>query len=259
MLTKNDDAAAPANADIWPVAAELAKLAKLAGIPDFAKLAGIADSKVDLFSNELLGTIKHWLWYALCRIQTPWIADVHDAVYDPANNLYRRLKAFVKAFDDAQDRWRNGARLPQHPSLEDDLLWTAVRLRLRENTVSIPLLADLDALAKTIKNMRTEIIGEKKQGRPRGVKGYPGLNMLVFDLERSARVAGGGFHLNKRDRKGSLLDALDLLRAVFLSDPKTEPWGMLLPPPNQHPVSTYHRVMKFAREETILADDHDLD
>jgi hypothetical protein len=233
---------------------------------ELAKLSGIPDSKVDKFTEEFDTEIfERWHLQARCVIQTPGIADVFDAVSDAANHLRRVLQPF-ETFN-----WRDSMEYvsnfpPLKPWKKEAVLFHTVPHLIEglrsSNARSIPdLLADLAPLSKIAKKTKEieiafltktfltkdEMDAEKRAGRPTGIKNYPGLEVLVLELERSACFLGGGFHLNKRDRKGSLLDALDFLRAVFMSGPQMRPWGMLLPPSDRHPVSTYQRILNAAR------------
>ncbi len=84
-------------------------------------------------------------------------------------------------------------------------------------------------------------------GRRKGNKHYPGLEVLVWAMESAARHNRGKFTLNKRDRKGTLIEALNWLRAHCKAKPE---WGFLadaLPTPDKHPLSIYERVLQDVR------------
>jgi hypothetical protein len=86
-------------------------------------------------------------------------------------------------------------------------------------------------------------------GRLRGTKAYPGLAELVFAIETEARLQGGKFTLNKRDHKGTILDALDWLRSYCLAQSELKWIAQRLPQPNRHPLSVYEAALHEARIE----------
>jgi hypothetical protein len=112
------------------------------------------------------------------------------------------------------------------------------------------------------------------QGRRPGLKHYPGLGELVFNLELSALGAGGGFSAHrKHGHKGNLILALDWLRDHLLARgpelkrladllPKLPDFELLadilreferlaadsLPPKGKHPVAFYERALETARK-----------
>jgi hypothetical protein len=219
------------------------------------KLAGVQNSKAKQFSDDLLEIIVAWQAHACRVIQAPSIVDLYNKVFYAANSLHRLLQE-VKG---ARNAFRNGARVPiEHRALleplrKEHVLLLASRqlidgLRAAPRKISISdLLASLSVLAKVAKDEKKMMTSAQGRGRPRGIKNYPGLNRLIFELEYRARAADGGFHVNNRDRKGSMLDALDLLRTYFMNEPELNWLGPLLPPPDRHPVSTYQRIIKSAR------------
>jgi hypothetical protein len=86
-----------------------------------------------------------------------------------------------------------------------------------------------------------------KQGRPRGAKNYPGVETLVFILELGARKCNGRFTLDKRHGKGTLIQALDWLRAYCLDTPEWRWNADFLPPPGRHPLAVYETAIRKAR------------
>jgi hypothetical protein len=92
---------------------------------------------------------------------------------------------------------------------------------------------------------------QKKRGRSRGNKQYPGLDYLVYDLEADTLYAGGkGFGLpKKRPQKGAIIRVLDTLRAYLKEYPELASLAALLPSPGRHPVAVYHSAIRRAREE----------
>jgi hypothetical protein len=109
----------------------------------------------------------------------------------------------------------------------------------------------LSALTKALNH-----IAPLRAGRLRGTKAYPGLAELVFALEREALLQGGRFTLNKRDRKGSLIQAIDWLRAYCLSDQERKWLADCLPRANRHPVAMYESAIHRARVEARARRSH---
>ena len=67
------------------------------------------------------------------------------------------------------------------------------------------------------------------------------MNSFIKFIESGALAAGGGWTLNKNDESGTLIDALELLRA-FLPD-------NFLPAEGKHPYSSYQKILTGARSE----------
>jgi hypothetical protein len=82
-----------------------------------------------------------------------------------------------------------------------------------------------------------------QRGRPHGPRNFRNLPLLVIGFDRKARLFGGHFTLDKKLRKGSLLTALDDVRARLVANPRYQWLAAFLPPPDRHPVSTYERVL----------------
>jgi hypothetical protein len=250
MLTKNSEAVSAA------VPQQLRRR--------LAKLAKIPDSK----ANQFLGAVDE-------KIMVPWLRDIFLDPHMPAvtgacreiSDAAIKLLRLLQALEDERGRELPGDLLAPWKR-EHVLHFAAIGLKMqlrRTGTISTSdMLSSLPVLASAAKSAWRMNRSETRVGRPQRIKGYPGLNVLVFTLERSACLAGGGFTVNKRDRKGSLLDALDLLRANFLDRPdgtllpdaqllpgvsgiSTHRLGLLLPPLDRHPVSTYQRIMGGAR------------
>jgi hypothetical protein len=79
-------------------------------------------------------------------------------------------------------------------------------------------------------------------GRPTGAaKAGVALNNFIARLEFAARAAGGSWTLNKNDQSGTLIAALEVLRAHL-------PEG-LIPARNKHPYSSYQRILTRARSD----------
>jgi hypothetical protein len=82
----------------------------------------------------------------------------------------------------------------------------------------------------------------EERGRPSGVGGTgQALGKFISLLEYGASASGGRWTLNKNDERGTLIDALELLRA-FLPD-------NFLPPKGKHPYSSYQAILTRARSD----------
>jgi hypothetical protein len=82
-----------------------------------------------------------------------------------------------------------------------------------------------------------------QRGRPHGPTTFRNLDFLVIGIDSEARLFGGRFTLDKKLRKGSLLTALDDVRARLVANPRYRWLAEFLPLPDRHPVSTYERVL----------------
>jgi hypothetical protein len=163
-----------------------------------------------------------------------------------ATKLMRQLERARHRLEEAQDKTAAAKRGDRHEWWKQ-LLFTAhaadfgiirhARPELLAGTVNA--LSALTAALSEIKPLR--------RGRQRGASPFPGLAELVFSLESQARVVGGRFTLNKLHRKGTLIQALDWLRAYCLADLNSEWLANLLPRPHQHPVAVYEAAILRAR------------
>jgi hypothetical protein len=106
--------------------------------------------------------------------------------------------------------------------------------------------AALFIVAGEAETQELKLAQELGSKRGRGRRKGP-LPFLVNELELGARCANGGFTLDKKLRKGTLIQALDFLRARFLAEPKWSWVADFLPLPGHHPVSTYEYSIAEAR------------
>jgi hypothetical protein len=111
-----------------------------------------------------------------------------------------------------------------------------------------PRLRDLSALIDAIgkaKNSWPYVRFAREKGAPSGA-GESGmaLTRFVAHLVFSALAAGGRWTLNKNEQSGTLLEAIEKLRKFL--PPK------FLPPTDQHPYSTYQKILTDARSEWKL-------
>jgi hypothetical protein len=115
-------------------------------------------------------------------------------------------------------------------------------------TVLREALEDLADVAQQHRTTISQDIGAgPKQGRPRGAKHFPQLRPLVFGLEFGARLAAGGFTLDRNLAKGTLLNALDLMKQLIMAEAEWIWIAEFMPSPSQHPVATYQRIIAEAR------------
>jgi hypothetical protein len=111
-----------------------------------------------------------------------------------------------------------------------------------------PYLRDLstliDAMAEA-KGCYPYVLVAKEKGTPSGA-GESGmaLTRFVAHLGFAALAAGGGWTLNKNEQSGTLVLAIEKLRDFLPSK--------FLPPSDQHPYSTYQRILTDARSEWNL-------
>jgi hypothetical protein len=85
----------------------------------------------------------------------------------------------------------------------------------------------------------------RPRGRPKGGK-YPNLHALVFGLACQAHRCGGKFTVDSKNCKGTMVQAIDVVRNALLND-QLERLASLLPLPGQHPVAAYERTIANAR------------
>ncbi len=212
--------------------------------------------------------LNNWLEFTSGKINQSAAGDVLSKLIDAANVLHRLLQSLEDECrrrvstkgQPTRQKVRRRIKVTRvqemlHPSRKEDVLFS-IRLALQalpiahglDCKVDLPGLLDrLFVLIKVAKDLRKATTGVAGSGARVGSRGYPGLSWLVFFLERSAHAAGGRFTLNKRDRKGSLLDALDLLRVHLLACTDLKSLANLIPLPSQHPIATYQRAINRAR------------
>jgi hypothetical protein len=225
-------------------------------IIELAKMAKVPNSKASKF--KISEVLDGWFVFVSGNINRSATIDVLNKMINAANVLHRLLQSFEDEYRRQESmgwpqRRQTRRKLVQemlHPSKKEDLLFS-IRVAMNvlplvhglDCKVDIPgLLERLFVLIKVARDVRKAETGVEK-GAPKGSRRYPGLYWLVCLLERGAYAAGGKFTVNKRDKKGSLLDALDLLRAQLLACPELRPLADLIPLPNQHPVATYRRAL----------------
>jgi hypothetical protein len=112
-------------------------------------------------------------------------------------------------------------------------------------------LAHIMKMVSALIEASERICGEKTTGKPRGDRRYPGLDILVSDLEKLALFYGGrGFGLpSTSPPKGNIIRLLDRIRIYLKNDPELAWLAQFLPPPGKHPIAVYQRAIRDAREQ----------
>jgi hypothetical protein len=105
-----------------------------------------------------------------------------------------------------------------------------------------------------LKEMLGHLAPRRKRGNTPGKKDYPGLADLVYELEYTARCRGGGFTFHRSyPEKGTLIEALNLLRSRIAGNPEVKDFARYLPAPGKHPASMYESATRKARKDAKLA------
>jgi hypothetical protein len=166
--------------------------------------------------------------------------------------VYRRqLVERIKNVEQSADRLLQQLQAIENPA-DRTTLWAARAIRAELNTKSsetgewvAPYLRELSTLIEAIKKAKTSppYVGfAQERGKPSGT-GASGmaLTRFVAHLAFAALAARGHWTLNKNDQSGTLIEAMEKLRDFL--PPK------FLPPKDQHPYSTYQRILTDARSE----------
>ena len=203
-----------------------------------------SDEAVEAFKDAL----NEWFKQILGKLGYD-VVDALSSVQESAISLQRALTRFKPSALAKPD-------LHEHNVLRTGEMFLNRYLRNGE-----PPFTDIDSLcgvlSKLIEGIRGETRPKRQQGKPFGIKKYPGLNTLVFKLGICAEthlVAPFTVHINKmedlRIAAGSLIEALDSLRD-FLLDSQMAELASELPTRDEHPtyVSSYQRALSAAREE----------
>jgi hypothetical protein len=90
-------------------------------------------------------------------------------------------------------------------------------------------------------------LAPRKPGKPRRE-----LSTFVLVLQLGVKKCNGRLTVDKRSHKGTLIQALDWLRAYCQTKPECAWVAKLIPPPGRHPVSTYERLLR-----TVAAQVHE--
>lgn len=225
---------APHGAEARRIEDALGEMGALA-CPEFARLAKVPDhpdyGPEDFFSDAL------FTW--LIRV----VADDTDTrnllceVRHRAETLQQQLELLRQHLRRTEERQDNG----YYDEFDMDLAIVTLK-RLPPSNVE-RILAELSVL--------TKVLPRKERARS---KRYPGLDVLVYELEASARGAGGGFTVHrKHGAKGTLLQALDRLRTLLLANADLKHLVKLIPPNGGHPIPLYETALEAARKDTAVA------
>jgi hypothetical protein len=215
----------------------LGEMGKLA-CPEFARLAKVPDhpdyGPEDFFDDALFAWLVHVLAddtntrNLLCEVRRKTEA------------LQQQLELLHQLLRRTEERQDNG----YYDEFDMDLATVTLSKLPPANMERI--LAELSAL--------TKVLPRQQRGRHRGTKRYPGLDVLVHELEASARGAGGGFTVHrKHGAKGTLLQALDRLRTLLLANADLKHLAKLIPPNGGHPIPLYETALEAARKDTAVA------
>jgi len=221
----------------------------------FSNIAKVPEVNVDRFTANLVNEMARWLLVeARTRIGIGKSAiQFFDAIEKVAQYLRQALARIEPAY--LEEQW-TGEHSPS--VLGEEIYFLEFHLRLGDILSQPPQPSNVRALRATLANVATAARNHRymiqddvgvhpKRGRPRGPTRFRDLETLVFGLEFIARLAGGGFTLDRALGKGTLLDALDAMKARLHKEAEWSWIARFMPPPNKHPLSTYQRILVRAR------------
>jgi hypothetical protein len=200
----------------------------------FAEYANVSDA--GLFSRTSENALSNWAM-AISHPKSHHHHPVLHRMRRDAKSLRRQLAAFETELQIDEINFALGLALGAKLELGAGL----GRAKLGEGADWSPKLRE--TISRLIDGL-DDVIGPGFL-----VRGYPGLAVLVFGLERAAQRAGGKFTVHrKHGEKGTLIRALEELRSrLVLTD-----WGVslagCLPSPGKHPITKYERIIKAARD-----------
>ncbi len=202
---------------------------------------------------------EYFLEVALCWIDTARSAAFSDDdnlksvlidLQRKATALNRTLEHVHQRFEGTNQRLGNGC----YDDDVDDLDLRAMQTLQSHvpplvNALSLPA-ADTGTVLRWERCLTEQLMVPAGCGRRRGIKRYPRLDELVWLLERYARTHGGKFTAHRKaGPKGTIVQALDLIRERFLSHPDLQYLADLIPSRDKHPIAAYERILKAARGE----------
>ena len=163
----------------------------------FAKLADIQDLERRQFDEYAAEAMTRWFGAVFFHSKS-----------GSADLILRAMKRSVT------DVYKQLAKLDE-PA---DLLHRHVGWRLSyECEETDPSNADmLDKVSKFVAVIERALARGHGGGRKAGVGQYPGVDALVFRLELGAQLAGGKFTVDKKSGKGTIIEALNLLRTLVV-------------------------------------------
>jgi hypothetical protein len=209
-----------------------------------AKLASVNDDEVLRFGIALatrMGTREASL------LSAPVYRRDFIRQFEEIGRVARKLQHQLTALHDPKDHtslWV-GRALGHSVNIVLDRAGKSVKDdTLRRLKPLAPFLEPLSKLEQASGSAKrwADLFDVKAKGRPAGVKGCGvALTRFIVHLEFAARLAGGGWTLDKNDESGSLIDGLELLRSLLPDK--------LIPPRKKHPYSTYQNILTHARSE----------
>lgn len=221
----------------------------------FSNIAKVPEVNVDWFTANLVNEMARWLLVeARTRIGIGKSAiQFFDAIEKVAQYLRQALARIEPAY--LEEQW-TGEHSPS--VLGEEIYFLEFHLRLGDILSQSPQPSNVSALRATLANVATAARNHRymiqddvgvhpKRGRPRGPTRFRDLETLVFGLEFIARLAGGRFTLDRALGKGTLLDALDAMKARLHKEAEWSWIARFMPPPNKHSLSTYQRILGRAR------------
>jgi hypothetical protein len=207
---------------------------------DFAQLAKVPElSDPEAVHDIFYGVPFLWTTFAGMGGDAYFLGLLADAKHK-ATALHRQLEKVYQHIEGTV--W--------HSESEDYNLEILTIERLPIPKISY-VLKELAALTDALGRIPPPAL--RARGRHRGIKRYPGLYELVYELEGSARRAGGGFSVHRKlGNKGSLVQGLDRLRDRLLAVPDLKYLADLIPPSGKHPIAMYERALKRASEDVPI-------
>jgi len=199
--------------------------------PTFVRLAKGDEAKTNQFNGMLADGLEEWSGGIFVRQQI--VGSI--ASFNNIQQTATALCTVLKKLDDYGTAVLQDA-LAEGPNADVSKLCDAL------SALAI-------AAGKAGGLMAAKIGHQAPRGRRKGTKEYFNLGALVYYLEFAAQHADGRFTYDKLNRKGSVVQALDLLKLHL--DRKLE-WKRLsefLPRPGRHPLSMYEREITRARTE----------
>ena len=215
-------------------------------LPSIAKVHSIS-----LFVNRVEHTFAHWLIdetkNSLKGRRQAEVIKFFDRADAAASSIFGILESIRE--DTLEAAWSQ----QRAEDLDINILEFHLKVRKLLEQLGAPdvdsLQAIMGAFALVAKRYKQQVIEETglrltRRGRRRTWKEFC---TLVFRLEYAAQVTGGNFTLDKRLKKGSLLDALDSIKRRLLLEHE---WCWIcefMPAPKEHPVANYERALSSAR------------
>jgi hypothetical protein len=205
-------------------------------------LAGVPALEQDRFLEGVRRALRRW----------EWDTAFHTRLGNPDRQLYQMLK-------NAEGLRKQLNKIHIASVIGNPNLFLNVGAKLQDALVETSLTEKplgTDDMRKTI-ILLIDAIECALDGRTRsigalpGIEGYPGLDALVFGLESAAYRTGGKFTAHRKlGPKGTLVKALNEIRNCLRNSDIThgEIKAKCLPPPNQHRIATYERLLRAARE-----------